>query len=118
MSELETQAHAITNRVDADVVGFDPITILGIITQVLPLLIQCFNSAAAFDDPNAINARLREAHEQNPQALLRKTARRIRAEADHPMSKKASFEMAQAVIDQALETSDATAIACCAEAGI
>lgn len=118
-SKLETQAKAIAARVDAKAVGFDPITIITIITTVLPLLLKCFNKTPAGDAPtDSITSRLKAANEQNRSALLRRTARRIRGEAEEPMSKNASLELARAVVDQALSVPDTTAIACCSEAGV
>ena len=115
-SQLSVQAKAIADRVDPEKVGFDPFTILTIIGQVLPMLLQCFDQSTAMDDPNTVTARLQVMHDRNPDALRRRTARRIRAEADEPMTRSASFELARATIDQALTASDDVAIACYSEA--
>ena len=115
-SQLSVQAKAIADRVDPEKAGFEFATILTIITQVLPLLLQWCDRSAAMDDPNTVTARLQVMHDRNPEALLRRTARRIRAEADEPMTRSASFELARATIEQALSVPDDVAIACCSEA--
>ena len=115
-SHLSVQAKAIADRVDPEKVGFDPFLILQILTQVLPMLLRCFDGSTAIDDPNTVTTRLQAMHDRNPEALLRKTARRIRGEADEPMSRAASFELARATIEQALSVPDDVAISCCSEA--
>lgn len=115
-ANLKMQAAHAASRVDSSKVGFDPITILTILTTVLPLLVQCWNKN---DEPNAAlsAANLKRYNDAHPQALLKRTARRIRAEADQPMSKEASFELARAVIAQALDVDSQTVASCCTEAG-
>ena len=109
---IQEHAKAIAGRVDANAVGLDPITILTIITQVLPLVISCWNRN---DEPNpqlsAVN--FQRYYNAHPEQALRRTARRVRAEADAPMTKEQSFAFAKAIIDQALNTDDATVTACC-----
>ena len=116
ISSLEIQAKAAADRVDANAVGFDPLTILTIITTILPLLMNCFNRS---DEPNPsmVKASFKRYHDAQPELLRRRTARRIRAEADEPMTKDQSFALADAVIAQALSADDDTATACAHEAG-
>ena len=116
ISSLEIQAKAAADRVDANAVGFDLITILTIITTVLPLLMSCFNKN---DEPNPslVAVSLKRYHDAHPEALLRRTARRVRAEADEPMTKEQSLLLADAVIAQALSVDADTATACAHEAG-
>lgn len=115
-ANLDDQAAKAAERVDTTKVGFDPFTILTILTQVLPLLAQCWNRN---DEPNATMSavNLRRYNASHPQQLLRRTARRIRAEAVQGMSKEDSFELARAVIEQALDADPQTVAACCTEAG-
>ena len=117
-SQLSVQAKAIADRVDPEKVGFEFATILTIITQVLPLLLQWCDRSAAMDDPNTVTARLQVMHDRNPEGLLRRTARRIRGEADEPMTRSASFELARATIEQALSVPDDVALSCCSEANV
>lgn len=113
---LKTQAELAAQRVNEDNVSFDPLTIITIITQVLPLIAQCWNRNDS-PDPAESKARLAKYHEQHPEACLKRTARRIRAEADQRMTKAESIELAKAVIEQALSADEETVAACCAEAG-
>jgi len=111
---IDEQAQCVAARVDAEAVGFDPITILTILVQVLPMLIGCFTRKDS-PDPQETTTILRKYHERNPDALLRRTAARIRAQADEPMTKSQAVQLAQAVIDQALSVDPVTAMKCCAE---
>ncbi len=116
MSSLDEQAKLAAERVDSTAVGFDPLTILTIITQVLPLLMSCFNRN---DEPNPslVQASFKRYCQSQPKAAHRRTARRIRAEAHEPMTKSQSMDLAKAVIDQALSVDPDTAMACATEAG-
>jgi len=114
---LEDQAEKVAARVDATKVGFDPITIIAIITQVLPLLLQCFNRN---DEPTPaqVSASFKAAHAKNPDQLRRRTMRRVRSESDESLTKSQAFALADAVIEQALDTDESTAVACAMEAGV
>lgn len=115
MSEvtLKSQAEKIAARVDASAVGFDPITIITIITQVLPLIMQCF---ARNDEPNPaqVSAEVRAQNARAPKQLRKRTARRIRGDADQPMTREESFALAEAVIAEACEAEPETVSALCA----
>ena len=115
VENLKKQAALAAERVNANEVGLDPITILTIITQVLPMLASCWNRNDS-PDPAESSAKLKAYAESKPQALLKRTARRVRAEADEPISKIASFDLARAIIAQALDADESTVAACCAEA--
>ena len=117
MSNLKAQAQLVANRVDAEAFGFDPLTILSLITTLLPLLMSCFNRN---DEPNPsmVAASFRRYHERNPKALRNRTMRRIRAESTENLTKAQAFTLADAVIAQALETDAPTAMACSQEAGV
>lgn len=106
MNDLNTHAEACAARVPASL-GFDPITLIALFTQILPLITQCFarNDEA---DPAAMRANVRAQNERAPEKLLKRTARRIRGEADEKMSKAQSLVLAKAVIDHACESDDET----------
>ena len=115
MNTLNQQAELAAARVDAVAVGMDPLTILTILTQVVPLLTSCWNRN---DEPNPqlSSVNFRRYYKAHPEQARRRTARRIRAEADEPMSKAQSFALADALIAQALEETPETVAACCMEA--
>lgn len=115
MKTLNQQAALAADRVDAAAVGLDPFTILTIITQVLPILASCFNRNDS-PDPAESKKKLQAYAERSPQALLKRTARRVRSESERNLSKIESFDIARAIIEQALEADDETVAACCAEA--
>lgn len=115
MNEIETQARRCAARVPANV-GFDPITIIAIITKILPLLISCFNRN---DEPHAAEVR-REVIEQNndaPKRLRRRMARRIRGEATESMTREQAAALAEAVIEEVIASDDSTVSGLCAAVG-
>lgn len=115
MSRIKSQAELAAARVDANAVGLDPFTIISIMTQVLPVLISCWNRNDSQD--NAESARkIRAYHNAHPNALRKRTARRIRAEADAPMEKFQSLQLADAVIAQAISEDPQEVALCCEEA--
>lgn len=103
------------DRIDPTAMMLDPVTIIAIITQVLPIIASCF---ARNDSPDPAMAaeRFREKYVADPHKLRKRLARRIRGEADEPMSKEQSFIMADAIIQQMLETPDSVIQAGCNEA--
>jgi hypothetical protein len=115
MSLIEQQAERAAARVDSAAVGFDPITIITILTQVLPILLSCWNRNDS-PDPAESAGKIRAYHNAHPNALRKRTARRIRAEAAQPMEKYQSLQLADAVIAQAIEVDPQEASLCCSEA--
>lgn len=103
--DYKQQATLCAERIDAESFGMDPITIIAIITQVLPMLADCFNRNDS-PDPAEAAERLREYNRKNPKGLRKRMARRIRAEASNPMSKEQSFTLAEAIIAEATQASD------------
>lgn len=103
MNEIERTACAAANRVDEATFGMDPVTIAAIITQVLPLVIDCFsrNDASNPDDVREAVARM---NERDPKSLRKRLARRIRGESDENLSKNQSFTLADAVIAETLDS--------------
>lgn len=110
---IQKQAERVAARVDAQSVGFDPATIIMILSTVLPLILKCFQKN---DEPNPaqVNAAVKRQYESAPGVLRRRTARRIRGEAEQPMTKAQSFELADAVIAEACEAEPETMVALCA----
>ena len=109
MTETEKQAVRVAARVPATV-GFDPVTVITILTTVLPMILKCFNKNDVAGDPAKINAAVKAQNESAPAVLRRRTARRIRGEADQPMSKEQSFTLAEAVIAEACEANESDVV--------
>ena len=110
---LQVQAEAIAARIPQDPagLGFDPLTLISILMQVLPLLMSCFQRSNAAVNADNVQQQFAEFYRSQPKPCLRKTARRVRGEADHPMTKEQSFEIAQAICDQACSITPAEAAA-------
>lgn len=115
MTEIERQAQLTASRIDPQEMRFDPVTILTILTTVLPLVADCFNRNDE-PDPVATKKRAAEYYRRNPKGMRRRTARRVRAEADQPMTREQSFKFADAIIAQTLSSDDIVVELCCREA--
>jgi hypothetical protein len=113
MTETEKQAVRVAARVPATV-GFDPMTVIAIITQVLPMILSCFNRNDE-TDPAKIAAAVKRQNESAPAVLRRRTARRIRGEATEKMSKEQSFTLAEAVIEEAIAANESDVVSMCHE---
>ncbi len=115
METIKQQSELAAARADAAAVGLDPITIITILTQVLPALLSCWNRN---DSPEPVEsaAKIRAYNNAHPVQLRKRTARRIRAEASRPMEKYQSLLLADAVIAQAMSADQQTAALCCVEA--
>lgn len=116
--QIEAQANAIIARLNIQKVGLAIPIVWKLLTAVLPVLIKCFSQTDAAMNDMTITSQLKLAHQQNPQRLLRRTAREIRFEAESPMTREASFELARATIEQALSVEEHEAVSCCSEAGV
>jgi len=111
------QAELAAARVDSTAAALDPITIVTIITQVLPVIASCWTRNDS-PDPAMAAERFHSAYEDNPKKLRKRLARRIRAEAEEPMSKEQSFLLADAIIEQMLATDAEVITAGCNEAPV
>ena len=81
---LAEQAELAAQRVAPVVVEKMGITaITGILIQVFTFLSSCLNRENP-GNPAGVQAAVKEENEANPEKLLRRTARRIRANADEP----------------------------------
>ena len=117
MFNYEQQATLCAERVDSTAMMLDPVTIIAIITQVLPIIASCFTRNDSADPAMAAEV-FREKYTDNPKKLRKRLARRVRAEADEPMTKEQSLLMADAIIQQMLETPDELIAAGCNEAPV
>lgn len=111
----EQQARLAAERIDPAAMAMDPVTIIAIITQVLPVIASCFSRNDS-PDPAMAAERFHAAYEDNPKKLRKRLARRVRAESDEPMTKEQSFILADAIIQQMLETDAEVIEAGCNEA--
>lgn len=109
---IREAATAAAQRVD-DSVGLDPVTIITILTQVLPLVISCFKRN---DEPQAedIQNAVKQQMATNPERLRRRTMRRIKSESDEPMTRSQAFALADAVIEEALNQNPQMVASVCA----
>jgi hypothetical protein len=111
---IREAATAAAQRVD-DSVGLDPVTIITILTQVLPLVISCFKRN---DEPQAEDIQRAVKRQCSTPAgrerLRRRTMRRIKSESDEPMSRSQAFALADAVIEEALNQNPQMVASVCA----
>lgn len=96
----EAQAQRIAARVDAQAVGFDPITILTIIGGVISILVNCWRIQHPTAD-YALAALLDE-HSRRPNRLLKRVKRRVKKSSAEDLSDDQAEALAQAIIDEAV----------------
>lgn len=111
---IKEAATAAAQRVD-DSVGLDPVTIITILTQVLPLVISCFkrnDEPQPEDIQKAVKRQV--ATPAGRASLRRRTMRRIKSESDEPMSRSQAFALADAVIEEALNQNPQMVASVCA----
>lgn len=98
---MSQEAEAVADRMPN--VGLDPITILNILTTVLPLLSQCFNRDDE-PDPEQVKARVAEQNKKNPARLRRRmTAKIMRESPERKITKAQAAAMAEATIAETLD---------------
>lgn len=102
-SEIRYQAENVASRVPESV-GIDPLTIITILTQILPLLSNCGmkRSSAKPEDIRAYVTDRYNAGDRARESLRKSIARRVRGEADHPLSKEQSLIIADAIIEETM----------------
>lgn len=108
----------ITDRIarNGNPVGLDPATLLIFLPIVTQTVLGCLG---VNDDttPQTARARVVELHGKNPHRLLRRTARSVKHEAYKERGERLSYEqaevIAQAMIDEMLETTDERAAFVC-----
>jgi len=120
---LDEQVELASTRVDAVKVGLDPITIITILTAVLPQILSCFMDN---DDVSAstTQARVKKLYEANPKRMLRRTKLAVekehkRTQRSKPKSERTKLTdeqaeaLALAIIEQTIaEDSDIIVSAC------
>jgi len=116
---IRESATNAAQRVDAEAVGFDPATIIMILTNVLPLLISCFKRN---DEPTSAEIQESVAAQcstyRGKKMLVRRTAVRIQRQHKKNHGEKMSHEqasaLADAVIEECLEQNPQAVAAVCA----
>lgn len=113
-SEVCEVSNRVAARIDrsGNAVGIDPATL----TILLPIVIQtamgCLNRNDAVSAPQA-RARVVTLHERNPKRLLRRTTLAVKHDAWNERNERLTYEqaevIAQAMIDEMLESSDGNA---------
>lgn len=110
---VEYMSKRVASRVDSNLVGIDPLTIMTLVTTVLLPLISCFTQNDE-PDPDQVAAAVKERFERNPRGLRRRTARKI-SQVSARDGKKLTGEqagiLADAVIQEAMSTPPATVAA-------
>ena len=112
---FEAQAQKIAARPEVAAVGFDPLTILTILSTVLPMLAQCFQKTEA-TDPAQVATRVRQMQETHPKRLRARTMVAVKQEAKKKgtkMTNEQAYVIADGIIAQTLETPDDTVQLCC-----
>lgn len=115
---FEVQAQKIAARPEVSAVGFDPITILTILSTVLPMLAQCFQQSDE-PDPAQVAARVRQMNMTHPKRLRARTMVAVKREAKQKgtkMTNEQAYIIADGIIAQTLDTPDDTVQMCCAAA--
>ena len=100
-------AEKVAARIPEGVVGFDPATILSILSTVLPLIVSCFQQDEP--EPAAVQDAVREQNAKNPKRLRRRLAAKVmRDSPERKLSKEDALVMAEAIVDEALEADNET----------
>lgn len=102
----DEQAQKIAARVDAQAVGFDPITILTIIGGVISILVNCWRLQHPTAD-YALAALLDE-NSRRPKRLLKRVKRRVKKASTEDLSDDQAEAIAHAIIDEAVAEENTT----------
>lgn len=113
MSNVKLQAEQAASRVDAGVVGLDPISIATIIIGVITKGIECLRQ---HDEPDKalVQLSVKKMNERHPQQLHRRTLRLVMQQ-NHSLDRSQASAIADAIIEQTLESTGPAVSACCSE---
>lgn len=114
--DIRENASAIADNVDHNAVGIDPLTIVTILTQILPGLLNCFRENDDVNSPD-MKHRLQQLHERNPERLLKRVAKNIKRRSEEPLTLQQATAIARATIDHVLTSPAEMVIECCEECG-
>lgn len=100
-SAIQSAAERIAPRLSRSVVGFDPLTILTIVTQLIPLLLSCFNREESDLDPQAyLRVNFNPATGQFKDRLVRRCRPNTRRSARKTIGPKEVRRMTEDQIDE------------------
>lgn len=99
---ISEAATAAAQRVDAESVGLDPVTIITILTQVLPLVISCFSKEEPSPQQIQEAVRRKTRRPRLRAAFRRKLSHSIQEKATEDLTDEQADALADAIIDESL----------------
>ena len=116
MSEINNLSNSIASTVDQSVVGFDPITIMTLVTGIITAIMNCrkTENVSETEAKEAFQSR----YESNPRQVENRVKHQVRIQArkDGKVLRGAALEeVTQKTIAGLLGADDAVVVACCAE---
>jgi len=118
MSDFETTAESITDRIIAEHgegYGLEPLTIVTLVTSILPGILKCWQDRDEVP-PAAASDRIRRMHKRNPERLQNKLARSISYGAQQSgqhLTVDQCHDMAAAMIAEAVGSSEEVVYGLC-----
>jgi hypothetical protein len=110
--EVYAASQAVADRMPN--VGLDPVTVITILSTVLPLLSNCFNRDDE-PDPDQVKLRVAEQNAKQPDRLRRRMTNKIRRESpERKITKAQAAVMAEAIIAETLDRDGEEVAAFCA----
>jgi hypothetical protein len=95
---------SVASRVNPREYGIDPATIILILTEVLPMIMDCFMPMNQSDQD--VITRVKTLHRVNPRRLRRRLAAGIRRETPQPISYRLAYKLADETIQECLAHDD------------
>jgi hypothetical protein len=116
MSEIKKLSSSIASSIDVEAVGFDPITILSLVTGIITAIMNCSKTenVSEADAKEEFQSR----YESNPRQVENRVKHQVRVQSrkDGKVLKgKALEEVTQKTIAGLLGADDAVVTACCSE---
>lgn len=104
---FENTAKQAASRVDSDGLGLDPLTVITLITTLMPLLASCFSKNDS-PDPKQASDKFRKAWSDHPRTLRNRIRHQVKKKAKEDgtkLSKEQIDAVTDGIIEEALETS-------------
>ena len=116
MSEIKNLSKSVASTIDRSVVGFDPITIMTLVTGIITAIMNCSKTE------NVSESEAKEAfhdrYDSNPRQVENRVKHQVRVQARKDgkvLRGEALEELTQKTISGLLAANDAVVAACCAE---